>query len=118
MVLNLLEEILLPNKRYKKAEEQDLTLQVNLESSESLMRLGDRDIVLDLEKLFNKERQDSIDYKIYGKMKMVFRNMYSGDTPYDYLSENLNSVINYSEYLGENLNNNFCSLSSFRFNYF
>jgi hypothetical protein len=82
-------EILLPNKRYKKAEEQDLTLQVNLESSESLMRLGDRDIVLDLEKLFNKERQDSIDYKIYGKMKMVFRNMYSGDTPYDYLSENL-----------------------------
>jgi hypothetical protein len=82
-------EILLPNKRYKKAEEEDLTLQVNLESSESLMRLGDRDIVLDLEKLFNKERQDSIDYKIYGKMKMVFRNMYSGDTPYDYLSENL-----------------------------
>jgi hypothetical protein len=82
-------EILLPNKRYKKAEEQDLTLQVNLESSESLMRLGDRDIVLDLEKLFNKERQESIDYKIYGKMKMVFRNMYSGDTPYDYLSENL-----------------------------
>jgi hypothetical protein len=82
-------EILLPSKRYKKAEEQDLTLQVNLESSESLMRLGDRDIVLDLEKLFNKERQDSIDYKIYGKMKMIFRNMYSGDTPYDYLSENL-----------------------------
>jgi hypothetical protein len=82
-------EILLPSKRYKKAEEQDLTLQVSLESSESLMRLGDRDIVLDLEKLFNKERQDSIDYKIYGKMKMVFRNMYSGDTPYDYLSENL-----------------------------
>ena len=82
-------EILLPNKRYKKAEEEDLTLQVNLESSESLMRLGDRDIVLDLEKLFNKERQDSIDYKIYGKMKMVFRNMYSGDTPYDFLSENL-----------------------------
>jgi hypothetical protein len=82
-------EILLPSKRYKKADEQDLTLQVNLESSESLMRLGDRDIVLDLEKLFNKERQDSIDYKIYGKIKMIFRNMYSGDTPYDYLSENL-----------------------------
>ena len=80
-------EIILPSKRYKKAEEQDLNLQLDLESSESLMRLGDRDVVLDLEKLYDKERQDSIDYKIFGKMKMVFRNMYSGDTPYDYLSE-------------------------------
>ncbi|MEY4572050.1 MAG: hypothetical protein RLZ10_1276, partial [Bacteroidota bacterium] len=82
-------QILAPNKRFKKAEEEDLDLKISLESSESLMRLGDRDIVLDLEKLFNKERQDSIDYKIYGKIKMVFRNMYRGDSLYDYLSEKL-----------------------------
>jgi len=82
-------EILAPNKRYKKADEQDLNQQISLESSESLMRLGDRDIVLDLEKLFNKERQDSIQYKIYGKMKMIFRNMYSGTTDYEYLRERL-----------------------------
>ena len=82
-------QILAPNKRFKKAEEEDLDLKISLESSESLMRLGDRDIVLDLEKLFNKERQDSIDYKIYGKIKMIFRNMYRGDSLYDYLSENL-----------------------------
>lgn len=81
--------ILAPNKRYKKADEQDLNQQLSLESSESLMRLGDRDIVLDLEKLFNKERQDSNEYKIFGKMKMVFRNMYSGSTDYNYLRERL-----------------------------
>jgi hypothetical protein len=82
-------EILLPSKRYFKAEEQDLNLSVKLENDETLLRQGDKDIVLNLADLFNEERNKSINYKIYGKIKMVFRNMYSGLTDYNPLLKNL-----------------------------
>jgi hypothetical protein len=82
-------EILLPTKRYFKAEEQDLNLSVKLENDETLLREGDKDIVLNLADLFNEERNKSINYKIYGKIKMVFRNMYSGFTEYNPLLKNL-----------------------------
>jgi hypothetical protein len=82
-------EILLPSKRYFKAEEQDLNLSVKLENDESLLREGDKDIVLNLADLFNEERNKSINYKIYGKIKMVFRNIYSGFTEYQPLLRNL-----------------------------
>ncbi len=82
-------KILLPIKRYKNAQEQELDVKLQLETSESLMRIGDRDVVLDIADLFNKERQVSKKYKIYGKMKMVFRNLYSGSTDYTYLKDRL-----------------------------
>jgi len=82
-------EILLPTKRYFKAEEQDLNLNVKLENDETLLREGDKDIILNLADLFNEERNKSINYKIYGKIKMVFRNMYSGYTQYQPLLRNL-----------------------------
>ena len=65
-------EILLPSKRYKKADEQDLTLNIGLETSQTLLRIGDKDIILDIDKLYDKERNESNKYKIYGKLKMVF----------------------------------------------
>jgi hypothetical protein len=82
-------EILLPSKRYFKAEEQDLNLSVKLDNDETLLREGDKDIVLNLSELFDDERNESINYKIYGKIKMVFRNMYSGYTDYTPLLKNL-----------------------------
>ena len=81
-------EILLPSKRYFKADEQDLNLNINLENDETLLREGDKNIILNLTDLFNEERNKSIDYKIYGKIKMVFRNMYSGHTDYEPLLKN------------------------------
>jgi hypothetical protein len=45
--------------------------------------------VLDVAKLYSKERNDSINYKIYGKLKMVFRNLYCGNTDYTYLKDRL-----------------------------
>lgn len=93
-------EILLPSKLFKKSNDADLNIRVGLDESEALLRNGDRDIVLDLAELFNKERQESKNYKIHGKIKMVFRNMYSGSTTYSYLQERL--------YLnGDGSNNNF-----------
>ena len=35
-------KIILPTKRFFKAEEEDLDLRLNLDSSENLMRLGER----------------------------------------------------------------------------
>jgi hypothetical protein len=81
-------EILLPSKRYFKAEEQDLNLNVKLENDETLLREGDKNIILNLTELFDKERNESMDYKIHGKIKMVFRNMYSGHTDYYPLLKN------------------------------
>jgi hypothetical protein len=82
-------KILLPSKRYKKANEEDVDVKLNLETSESLMRIGDKDIVLDIAELYNTERNQSNSYKIYGKLKMIFRNMYSGSTDYTYLKDRL-----------------------------
>ncbi len=52
-------QILLPSKRFFKAEEENLNLPVNLDESETLLREGDRNIVLDIAKLFDKERNES-----------------------------------------------------------
>jgi hypothetical protein len=82
-------EILLPNKRYAKANEEELNLSLNLETTESLIRVGERDIILDAAQIFDDERNASNQYKIYGKLKMIFRNMYSGTTSYNYLQERL-----------------------------
>jgi hypothetical protein len=75
-------EILLPSKRHFKASEEDVTINVKLENDEALMREGERNIILDIPTLFDDERNESVNYKIHGKLKMVFRNMYSGYTEY------------------------------------
>ena len=95
-------QILLPSKRYFKAEEENLNLPVNLDESETLLREGDRNIVLDIAKLFDKERNESNKYKIHGKLKMVFRNLYTGSTTYGPLKSNLyyNSYVTDTNYDG------------------
>lgn len=93
-------EIVLPSKRYANADDQELSIKLNLETSESLLRVGERDIILDVAKLYDDERNKSTNYKIFGKMNMVFRNMYSGNTEYDYLKERLYLV-------GDGSNNDF-----------
>jgi len=82
-------EIILPSKKYANAPDQELDIRLGLETSESLLRIGDRDVILDVADLFNRERNDSINYKIYGKLRMIFRNLYTGSTNYSYLQERL-----------------------------
>jgi len=82
-------QIILPSKKFANADDQELDLKLNLDNSDTLMRIGDRDIILDIDELFYKERNESINYKIYGKLKMVFRNLYSGSTDYSYLKSRL-----------------------------
>ena len=80
-------EILLNSKKNAKAIDTDLDFKMTLDSSQNLMRLGDRDIVLDIDQLYNTERNGSINYKIYGKLRMIFRNLYKGNGTYSYLQK-------------------------------
>jgi hypothetical protein len=82
-------QIILPTKRFFKSDEEDLNIRINLDETETLLRQGDRDIVLDIAQLFDDERNESNNYKIHGKIKMVFRNLYSGTTEYEPLKRNL-----------------------------
>ena len=47
-------KIVSPSKRYKKAESEDLTLRINFEEDKSLLREGDKNIVLDIAELYRK----------------------------------------------------------------
>jgi hypothetical protein len=81
--------IVLPDLKYHKAPALDLTTKIGLESTEELLREGDRSIILNLEEHFSYERAESKKYKIYGKVRMIFRNMYEGDSNYQNLTEYL-----------------------------
>ena len=81
--------IVLPTKNYAKAPEEELSIKFDLNTSTKLLRENDKNIVLDVAELFNKERNKSTKYKIYGKIKMVFDNFYAGNTDYTYLKDNL-----------------------------
>ena len=91
-------KILLPSKKYFKAEEQDLDIRIGLEESETLLREDDKNIILDVSTLFDNERNASKNYKVFGKLKMIFRNMYSGNTNYIYLKDRLHLVGDGSNY--------------------
>lgn len=91
-------QILLPSKEYAKANDSDLNMPLSLDTSESLMRIGDRDIVLDIDQLYDKERNESVNYKIYGKIRMIFRNLFEGTADYTALEEKLFLVGDGSDY--------------------
>jgi len=82
-------KIILPTKRFIDADDQDLNVRLHIEETKTLLREGDRDIVLDLSQVFNRERNVSKSYKIFGKMKMIFRNIFLGNTDYRYLKDRL-----------------------------
>jgi len=82
-------QIILPTKRFANSDAEDVDIRINLSEEKNLLREGDKNIVLDINELFNKERNESVRYKIHGKIKMIFRNMYSGTTSYEPLLKNL-----------------------------
>jgi hypothetical protein len=85
-------KIILPTKRFFKSNEEDLNIRINLDETEALLREGDRDVVLDVPTHFEVERFESNNYKIHGKIKMVFRNLYSGTTTFNPLARKLYDV--------------------------
>lgn len=82
-------KILLPSKKYFKAIDEEQSINLDLNNNFNLIREGERNIVLDLNDLYDDERNKSNKYKIYGKMKMIFSNDYSGTTNYNHLKNTL-----------------------------
>jgi hypothetical protein len=91
-------KILLPRKKFYNAIDEDLDIRVNLDESQILLRENEKNIILDIDQLFSKERNESVKYKIHGKLKMVFRNQYEGTSPYEPLARSL--------YLNDETSNN------------
>ena len=81
--------IILPSKKFFGSINQDQNIRIGLDETENLLREGDRTIILNNTELFNKERNESDNYKIHGKLRMVFRNLYSGTCEYEPLLEKL-----------------------------
>jgi hypothetical protein len=75
-------KIILPTKRFFKSDDEDLNLRINIDETTTLLREGDRNIMLDISTQFEDERRESNNYKVHGKIKMVFRNLYSGTTTF------------------------------------
>ena len=85
-------KIVHPTERYSGSDAENLNIKIGLERDEQLLREGDRTIILDIAELYKKERNESTKYKIFGKTKMVFRNLYSGTTTYDALKNRLYDI--------------------------
>lgn len=83
------EKIVLPSKRYFNAPDEEITTLIELYNNETILRETDRNIVLDVADLYQNERNESVKYKIFGKIKLIFDNDYSGNTDYIYLKNNL-----------------------------
>ena len=81
--------LILPSKKFFGAIDEDLNLKINLDETKNLLREGDRTILLDTSILFAKERNESNNYKIHGKLRMIFRNLYSGSSGYSPVEEKL-----------------------------
>lgn len=85
-------KIILPTLKFDGAPDENLSVNLKLNNNESLLRQGDRDVILNIADQFNQERNDCKNYRIYGKIKMVFRNLYSGTTSFGPLKRNLHLV--------------------------
>lgn len=76
-------KLILPKLRFAGSQNEDLQLNLNLDSENTILRNGDRDVILNLATQFNKEKQACNKYKIFGKIRMIFRNQYLGESPYE-----------------------------------
>jgi hypothetical protein len=99
-------QIILPSKKFFGSTDEDLNLKISLDETKNLLREGERTTILDTSVLFTKERNESTYYKVHGKLKMVFRNLYSGSTGYQPLKKNLylinDDAINFDGYIPYN----------------
>ncbi len=101
------QKIVLPTKRYFNAPDEELQSILELYNNEKILRENEKNIVLDVADLYQRERNKSIKYKISGKIKMIFNNDYVGNSEYVYLKNNLyltddGSTNNFDGYLPYN----------------
>lgn len=82
-------KILQPKFRFDGSPNDDTQIRVGLETEQNILKNDDRTVVLNLSQQYFDEKNNCDKYKIFGKLRMVFRNLYSGEAKYPYLREKL-----------------------------
>jgi hypothetical protein len=75
--------IVLGNKRYAGSSNQPVQIQLPLKGGVRNFIQGDRTTLVDLQDIFESERQKSTTFRIAGKIVNIFNNSVSGRTGYD-----------------------------------
>ena len=86
--------ILSPLYRFAGSENYDTQIRISFEEEKNLLKNDDRDVVLNLSQQFYDEKNSCYNYKIFGKIRMIFRNLYYGESKYEYLREKLSLLPN------------------------
>ena len=66
------------SQRYVGAQDNNLLLPYRLESTNRTLIEGDRNLVLNLEDQYFREREESYTYRLYGKINPLTQNLISG----------------------------------------
>ena len=66
--------------RFKGSPNREMQLQPYLESTNRALHEGDRNLVLNLRDQFDFEREYSTQYRLYGKIDILYNNIISGTT--------------------------------------
>jgi len=81
--------VVLGSLRYKSAPDTDLSLKVPFVQTSKEIIEFDRTIDVNLEEVFNRERQSSTTFRPAGKFQVLFQNAYTGITSYQPFRNNL-----------------------------
>lgn len=81
--------ILLGSLRYKSAPNVDFSLKIPFYQNNKEIIEYERSINIDLQQVYNDERQQSTKFRPTGKFQIIFKNSYSGSTQYDPFRNNL-----------------------------
>lgn len=86
--------------RYENSNSENTQIRIGLETEQNIIKNNDRTVILNLSEQFYKEKNKCNQYKIFGKLRMIFRNLYSGTTEYNYLKSKLSYVKNTTNWEG------------------
>ncbi len=81
--------IILGSLRYKSASNVDMAIKVPFIQTSKLITEYDKNIDLDLQQLFDDERQKSTKFRPSSKFLFVFKNSYTGTSTYEPFRNNL-----------------------------
>ena len=85
-------KIVLSRLRYKSSPETELYVNIPLVQNSKVVNEFDRTVDINLQQVYDDERQKSTMFRPSGKFSVIFKNAYTGSTNYEPLENNLSYV--------------------------
>ena len=85
-------KIVLSRLRYKSSPETELYVNIPLVQNSKVVNEFDRTVDINLQQVYDDERQKSTTFRPSGKFSIIFKNAYTGSTNYEPLENNLSYV--------------------------